>query len=79
MTSMGITSVVVTHVMESVRRIADHILLLHQGEIILEGTVDDLLASEDPRVRQFRSGDLDIDIERADVSNSQTFLRDLLM
>src|SRR5690606_34237632 len=57
-TTMGMTNVVVTHVMESVQRIADHIIMLDKGRVILDGTLDDLMESEDPRVRQFRTGDL---------------------
>ena len=45
---MGITSVVVTHEMESVRRIADHVLLQFRGSVLLDGSLSDLLESEDP-------------------------------
>jgi phospholipid/cholesterol/gamma-HCH transport system ATP-binding protein len=75
--SMGMTNVVVTHVLESVERIADHVVMLDRGEVILDGTYEDLLASEDPRVVQFRSGDL------AGPAQGQTsthdYLRDLLI
>jgi phospholipid/cholesterol/gamma-HCH transport system ATP-binding protein len=57
--SMAMTSVVVTHVMESVRRIADHVLMLHLGHVLLDGTLDDLLGSKEPLVRQFVEGDLE--------------------
>ena len=56
--SMGMTNCVVTHVMESVRRIADHVVMLDKGEIILDGPLDALESSEDPRIVQFRSGDV---------------------
>ncbi|MGH7753537.1 MAG: ABC transporter ATP-binding protein, partial [Gemmatimonadales bacterium] len=54
--SMGITSVVVTHVMESVRRIADHVVMLHAGTVLLDASLKELLASADPLVRQFVQG-----------------------
>lgn len=56
--SMGMTNVVVTHVMESVQRIADKVIMLDRGKVILDGGLDDLMASEIPLVRQFRTGDL---------------------
>ncbi len=58
-TAMGMTNVVVTHVMESVQRIADHVVMLDKGKVILDGDLDRLAASDDPRVRQFRTGELD--------------------
>jgi phospholipid/cholesterol/gamma-HCH transport system ATP-binding protein len=57
--SMGITSVVVTHVMESVRRIADHVVMLYSGKVLLDGNLEDLTASDNPLVRQFVQGDLE--------------------
>jgi phospholipid/cholesterol/gamma-HCH transport system ATP-binding protein len=57
--SMKMTNVVVTHVMESVRRIADRVVMLHRGEVLLDGSLDDLLSSEEPLVRQFVRGDLE--------------------
>lgn len=56
---MGITSVVVTHEMESVRRIADRVLLQFRGSVLLDGSLDELLESEDPRVRRFVDGDIE--------------------
>jgi len=56
---MGITSVVVTHEMESVRRIADHVLLQYRGQVLLDGSLDELLGSADQRVQQFVNGDLE--------------------
>lgn len=75
--SMGMTNVVVTHVMESVRRIADHVVMLDRGEVILDGTLDDLERSTDPRVRQFRSGD--IQGPSVGAVSPDDFMRDLLM
>ncbi len=76
-TGMGITSVVVTHEMESVQRIADHVLLQYRGEVLLDGSLDDLLKSPEPRVQQFVHGDLD-SIALGKVSLG-AYHRDLLM
>lgn len=75
--NMGITSVVVTHVMESVRRIADHVILQYRGQVLLDGTLDDLLTSDDPRVRQFVDGDLEP--LQKDTASLESYHLDLLM
>jgi phospholipid/cholesterol/gamma-HCH transport system ATP-binding protein len=74
---MGITSVVVTHEMESVQRIADHVLLQYRGEVLLDGSLDELLGSPDPRVQQFVKGDLEG--IAADATDLEAYHRDLLM
>lgn len=48
-----LTSVVVTHEMESVKLIADRVCMLHEGRIAGLGTLDELRHSENPFVRQF--------------------------
>ena len=55
---LGVTSVVVTHDMESAYRIADRIAMLHQGEIIECGTPDEIRGSSNPYVQQFVEGRL---------------------
>lgn len=50
------TSVVVTHDVKSGLEIADHVILLWQGEIIAEGKPASIRKSEDPRVQQFIEG-----------------------
>ncbi len=57
--NMRMTNIVVTHVMESVRRIADHVVMLHQGKVLLDGGLEDLMESKDPLVSQFVKGDLE--------------------
>jgi phospholipid/cholesterol/gamma-HCH transport system ATP-binding protein len=47
------TLVVVTHNMPSVRKIADEVVLLHEGRIAARGSVPELERSEDPLVRAF--------------------------
>lgn len=56
---LGMTAVVVTHDMASVYRIADHIVMLHQGRVIFEGTADEIRDSRDPHVKQFINGEAD--------------------
>ena len=53
---LNITSVVVSHDIESCFRIADNIIILFYGEIIAKGTVDEIRNSTDPRVVQFING-----------------------
>jgi phospholipid/cholesterol/gamma-HCH transport system ATP-binding protein len=53
---MGITSVVVTHELPSVERIADRVVFLHRGRVLAVGTLAELRALEDPVVTQFLSG-----------------------
>ncbi len=76
-TTMGMTNVVVTHVMESVQRIADHVIMLDKGKVILDGDLDRLAASDDPRVRQFRTGELDG--PAFGTTAPQDYLKDLLL
>jgi len=60
----GVTSVVVTHDMNTARKVADRIIMLYplfrlgQGEsqIVFSGTPADLDRSRDPRIRQFVEG-----------------------
>ncbi|MCP3941022.1 MAG: ABC transporter ATP-binding protein [Desulfobacteraceae bacterium] len=56
-TKLNITSVVVSHDIESCFRIADKIIILFYGDIIAEGTVDEIKNSEDLRVKQFINGE----------------------
>lgn len=50
---LGVTSIVVTHDMKSAFYIADKILMVHNGEIVMMGTPQDILDSTDKRVRDF--------------------------
>ena len=54
--ALNITSVVVSHDIESCFRIADKIIILFYGDIIAQGTVEEIKNSEDLRVRQFING-----------------------
>jgi phospholipid/cholesterol/gamma-HCH transport system ATP-binding protein len=52
----GVSSIVVTHDMQSAYFIADRVALLHQGRIRFQGTPDELRRATDPVVRQFVEG-----------------------
>ena len=49
----GTTLVVVTHNIPSARVIGDELAVLHEGHIVVRGTVDDLDGSDDPLVQAF--------------------------
>jgi phospholipid/cholesterol/gamma-HCH transport system ATP-binding protein len=51
-----VTSVIVTHEMDSAFRIATKMAMLYRGNIIEIGTPDELKASQNPVVAQFLSG-----------------------
>ncbi|SMX28001.1 putative ABC transporter ATP-binding protein [Pelagimonas phthalicica] len=60
---MGATAMTITHDMSSVRAIADHVAMLHDGVIQWSGAVADMDHSGDPYVDQFISGRADGPIE----------------
>lgn len=53
---LGVTSVVVTHEMDSAFRIADRMVLLDRGKFIVSGTPQEMRDSTDPLVHQFVYG-----------------------
>jgi len=55
--SKGITNVVVTHNVDSIRRISDYVLMIHQGILIAAGTLAEVEALPSPVVQQFLMGD----------------------
>lgn len=55
-TEMGATALTITHDMSSVRAIADHVAMLHDGVIKWTGPVADMDASGDPYLDQFIHG-----------------------
>lgn len=54
---MNFTGVIVTHEMQRVFKIVQRVAMIHEGVINALGTPDEILASEDPIVKQFISGD----------------------
>ena len=53
---MGVTAMTITHDMSSVRAIADHVAMLHDGTIQWTGPVSEMDATPDPYVQQFIHG-----------------------
>lgn len=49
---LGLTFVIVTHELDSIREVADRILMLDRGKVIFTGTLDDAETTDVPRVRQ---------------------------
>ncbi|MGE0785445.1 MAG: ABC transporter ATP-binding protein [Sandaracinaceae bacterium] len=50
----GITTVVVTHNMQSAFGVSERVALLHEGRVVKVGTPNELRAWDDPRVAPFR-------------------------
>lgn len=53
---LTITSVVVTHDLVSAFKVADRMVLLHEGRVRAEGTPEEIQADEDPVVQAFLQG-----------------------
>ena len=58
---LGITSVVVTHDMASAYKIADRIVMLHNGKIVADGSADYIRNHPHPVVQQFINGQVSED------------------
>ena len=67
--TLDVTSVVVTHDMDTALAISDRIAMIQDGFVIFSGAPDDLVASEDPRVRDFIEGNAPVD------EDTETLLR----
>lgn len=52
----GMTSLTITHDMQSVRAIADRVAFLHEGKIMWQGTTKELDETDNPYVHQFIHG-----------------------
>jgi phospholipid/cholesterol/gamma-HCH transport system ATP-binding protein len=53
---LGVTSVVVSHDMRSVFRMASKVALLHDKRIVFFGDPEEMIASDDPYIREFLGG-----------------------
>jgi len=53
---LGVTTVVVTHDMTSAYKIADRIIMLHNGKIVADGNADHIRNHPHPDVQQFING-----------------------
>ena len=51
------TGIVVTHDLDSAFRVADEMVMLYDGSVVMRGTPDDLKASSDPTVQRFLQGE----------------------
>ncbi len=58
---LGVTSVVVTHDMTSAYKVADRIIMLHNGKIVADGDADHIRNHPHPVVQQFIHGQVDED------------------
>ena len=54
--SLGITSLIVTHDVKEVLEIAHYVYILADGNVIGNGTPDEVRQSKDPRIVQFING-----------------------
>jgi phospholipid/cholesterol/gamma-HCH transport system ATP-binding protein len=64
---LGVTSIVVTHDMRSASTVGSRIAMLFEGKVRQVGTVDEVMHTHDPIVRQFIEGKPDLDPAEAGV------------
>ncbi|MCE0461245.1 ATP-binding cassette domain-containing protein [Pseudomonas uvaldensis] len=57
--ALGITSIVVSHDLAETASIADYIYVVGDGQVLGQGTPQELKESDNPRIRQFMKGDAD--------------------
>ena len=50
---LQLTSIVVTHDVDLMRRVADHVVVLHEGQVIFFGPTPELERSEHPHIQEF--------------------------
>jgi len=56
---LNVTSIVVTHDMNSAFKVADRIVMLHEGHIIFDGSPTEIQKSTVPEVKRFVEGEAD--------------------
>lgn len=54
---LKVTSIVVTHDLTSAFKVADRIVMLHEGRLIIDGTPAEIRRSDSPIVRRFVAGE----------------------
>ena len=59
-------SIVVSHVLSTVERSAERILMLYEGKFQWQGSIEEFRESKNPYVKQFRTGSLKGPIQAAD-------------
>ncbi|MBN1257927.1 MAG: ABC transporter ATP-binding protein [Planctomycetes bacterium] len=52
----NVTSIVVTHDLTSAYKVGDRIIMLHQGQVVGDGTPEEIQQSSDPMIQQFIHG-----------------------
>jgi phospholipid/cholesterol/gamma-HCH transport system ATP-binding protein len=57
--ALGITSVVVSHDLAETASIADYLYVVGDGQVLGHGTPQEMMESENPRIRQFMTGNPD--------------------
>ncbi|MBD8598490.1 ATP-binding cassette domain-containing protein [Pseudomonas sp. W2Oct36] len=57
--ALGITSIVVSHDLAETASIADYLYVVGDGQVLGQGTPQELMESDNPRIRQFMTGDPD--------------------
>ena len=50
---LGSTFVLVTHELDSIRKVADRVLMLDEGRVVFNGTLEEVETADNERVRQF--------------------------
>lgn len=53
---LGVTSMVVTHDLQSTFKIADRLAMLYDGKVVFSGTAEEVRETRNPYVRQFLDG-----------------------
>jgi phospholipid/cholesterol/gamma-HCH transport system ATP-binding protein len=51
--TLGLTSIIVSHELEQTFAIADHVVVLANGKVAIEGTPQDVRDSQDPLIQQY--------------------------
>jgi phospholipid/cholesterol/gamma-HCH transport system ATP-binding protein len=57
--ALGITSIVVSHDLAETASIADYLYVVGDGQVLGQGTPEELMNSDNPRIHQFMTGDPD--------------------
>ena len=61
------SSIVVSHVLSTIERTSDKVLMLYGGKFRWGGSIDEFKESNDPYVFQFRNGKLDGPMQPKDI------------
>lgn len=57
--ALGLTSIVVSHDLAETASIADYLYVVGDGQVLGQGAPDELMNSDNPRIRQFMQGEPD--------------------